>query len=201
MAKTPLQAALQKANRRIKALEKGLETGQVIYVKDTRRMIDTLRDKAELLTNVSTGNLRIGGLQAEDRQRYLNILEQFNRSEIGTISGQKKLLERTRQTFEENYAIDDDTGEPVELSDKYYETLVRVFESDQFQKFKEKYGTYSNAINAMVTESKSYTKALGFLTEVVEDNTGKYLEPGTENLDAKKFLEEWKKYGARKKWS
>lgn len=199
MPKTPLQAALQKANRRIKALEKGLAAGTVIYTRDTRRMIDTLRDKAELLTNVSKGNLRIGGLQAEDRARYLNILTQFNESQIGTITGQRKLLEKTRQAFMENYGYELDEQRKTELTDLQYETLVRIFESDQFQKFKEKYGTYSNAINAMVTESKGYAMALGFLNKVVTDESGRYFEKGSETLDAKQFIEDWKQYGKRRK--
>lgn len=196
-----LRYELAKANRKLKRLEAGLEDGSVIYRRDTEKMIEALRDKAELLTNVSRGNLRIGGLQEADVDRYINILRRFNENELSTITGQKRLLNRTKRSFEENFSY---TGRGknkriYSIPDKYYETLVRIFESDQFKKFKEKYGAYSNAIGAMVMEQRSYESALEFLDMVVNDTSGKFLAKGSENIDAKKFLRAWKSYDKRGK--
>ena len=184
---------LQKANRRIKALERQLAEGKVIYKESTRRMIDTLKDKAAMLTNVSSGSLRIGGLQAEDREKYLNILKAFNDHKIGTLTGQRQLAAETKRKFEETYGTTDAEGNIIPISDEDYEMMVRIFESDQFQRFKEKFGQYSNIINEMAAKPKDYRKAVKYIDKVVNDDTGKFFEKGSETLNARAFIKGWQK--------
>lgn len=181
-----LYAALKKANRKIEMLERYMEqdSSKIKNKQVTRRMIDTLKDKASQLTNVGSGNLRIGGLLPEDRDRYLNILNNFNESPMSSLSGQKQYIEETKRKFEETYS----DGNPI--SEEDYETLVSVFESDTFKKFKEKYGTYSNVINEMAANPKTYKKAINMLSGVNRSTKKYFNNDGT--LNVAQFINRWR---------
>lgn len=181
-----LYAALKKANRKIEVLERYLESdsSKIKNKAVTERMIDALKDKASQLTNVSSGNLRIGGLLPEDRDRYLNILNNFNDSPMSSLSGQKEYIKQSKQRFEETYS----DGTP--LSDEDYDNLVSIFESDTFQKFKEKYGSYSNVINEMAANPKSYRRAVSMISGV-NRATSKY-NNADGSLNVKAFIDRWR---------
>ena len=192
MPKTPLQAELQKANRRIKALERQMEAGQIHYEKSTRRMIETLKDKAAELTGVTHGNLRIGGLQYEDREAYLRILQRFNQSVIGTKTLQEKLMEENKRKFEETYGMTDEDGNVIQMSDAEYENLVDIFESDEFKRFSEKYKTYSGVIAEMVSTQKTYQQATQFLKDIMQPSKEESITHGDGSLDVAAFIDMWK---------
>lgn len=190
MAKPLLYAELQKANRRIKALEKQMAKGELIYVESTRRMIETLKDKAAMLTGVTEGNLRVGKLKPDDRGEFIRILQRFNRSQIGTRTGQRKLLEESKRKFEETYGRTDDEGNVIPMSEQEYETLTSIFESDQFTMFKEKYGTYSGVIAEMAEDPLAYDHAMEFIENALADDERFTNEDGS--LDVEAFIEAWK---------
>lgn len=192
MPKTPLQAELQKANRRIKALERQMEAGEIHYKKTTQRMIDTLKDKAAELTGVTHGDLRIGALQYEDREAYLRILKRFNQSAIGTKTLQEKLMKENKRKFEETYGRMDEDERVIPYSDEEYEELVNIFESDEFGRFTEKYKTYSGVIKEMAANPATYKEATEFLKEMMQPANEDAITHASGALDVDAFIKLWK---------
>lgn len=190
MTKKPIYAEMQKANRRIKRLEKQLQEGKIIYETSTRRLLDTLKDKAAALTGDQSGTIRIGKLKDEDREEFMRILQRFNSSVIGTMSGQKKLIEENKRRFEETYGQTDENGNVIPISDEQYAALVKIFESDQFKKFKEKYGTYSGVVAEMAANPKTYNDAIKFLEDVMRDDEKYTHNDGS--LDVAAYIDAWK---------
>ena len=182
-----LYAALKTANRRIQTLE---ASQNLIYEKTTQNMIDALRDKAAALTNVTEGNLRIGALDAADRDKFLNILDRFNKSNFSTVRGQKSIMKESKRKFEESFGSTVEEGNPIPIDDEVYEELTRVMESDEWSRFSEKYNTYSNVISDMVTNFKSYDKTVNFISEVV--NEGKYMTRGG-GINVRSFINAYRK--------
>lgn len=194
MAMDPMQKELQKANRRIKTLNKYLGSGseKVIYKETTKRMIETLYGKSGQLTNIVSGNLRIGGLQAEDRQEFLNILRRFNSSPLTTLSGQKKLMIENKRKFEETYGQTDEDGNIIPMDEEDYKNLTSILESDDFKMFGEKYGTYRNVIGEMAASPVDYQNAMQVFADIRE-NAAKYQhDDGSLNVGA--FIDKWRSY-------
>lgn len=191
----PMQRELQKANRRIKTLTKYLGQGseRVIYKETTWRMIETLYDKSSYLTNVTSGNLRIGGLSAEDRAEFLNILKRFNSSPLTTLSGQKKLMLENKRKFEETYGQTDENKNVIPMDEEDYKNLTSILESDDFKMFGEKYGTYKNVIGEMAATPVDYGKAMDLLSEV--RRTPAKFEHDDGSLNVKAFINAWKQAG------
>lgn len=188
----PLQRELQKANRRIKTLQKYIDQGskRVVYKKTAQRMIDTLYDKSSYLTNITSGNLRVGGLQAEDREEFLNILKRFNNSPLTTLSGQKKLIQENKRKFEETYGQMDESGNVIPMSDADYENLTGILESDDFKMFGEKYGTYRNVIGEMASSPIDYADAMEIFADISRNPSKYEHSDGGLNVDA--FIKAWK---------
>lgn len=178
-----LYAALKTANRRIQTLE---ASENLIYEKTTQNMINALRDKAAALTNVTDGNLRIGALDAADRDKFLNILDRFNQSKFSTVRGQKSIMKESKRKFEESFGSTDEEGNTIPIDDDVYEELTRVMESDQWSRFSEKYSTYSNVISDMVSNFKGYEKTMNFISEAV--SSGKYMARGG-GINVKAFID------------
>ena len=183
-----LYAALKTANRRIQTLE---SSDNLIYEKTTQNMINALRDKAAALTNVTDGNLRIGALQEEDRDKLLNILDRFNNSKFSTVRGQKSIMKESKRKFEENFGQTDDDGNPIPIDDNVYEELTRVMESDEWQRFSEKYNTYSNVISDMVANPKSYSDTMQFLGTVLSDQSGRYMTKSG-GVNVRNFIKDYR---------
>ena len=184
-----LYAALKTANRRIQTLE---SSDNLIYQKTTQKMIDALRDKAAALTNVTDGNLRIGALQEEDRDKLLNILDRFNNSRFSTVRGQKQIMKESKRKFEENFGQTDDDENPIPIDDDVYEELTKVMESDEWGRFSEKYKTYSNVISDMAANPKSYADTTEFLKTVLTDQSGRYTTKSG-GVNVKNFIKDYRK--------
>lgn len=173
---------IKKANRRKKWIESGSDKN--IYAKQSQALLDEFMEKTSMLTNVSSGSIRIGALRAEDEKMFLNALERFNENPLTTATGQKTVvIQSDYEAFKEEYG---------EISQKDYITLVSVFESDTFQKFKENFGTYSNVIAEMAKDPKSYKKAISMLAGVNRSDkaNGKYATNG--ELNVKAFIDRWR---------
>lgn len=131
----------------------------------------------------------MGGLTEQDEQMYINAVENFLDNPITTYSGQREeILDKQFNTFRENHPslFGDD-----EITRENYADLVRIWESDTFQKFKENFGTYSGVINEMAKNPKDYRRAISFLAGVNRSNkeSGKYATNG--ELNVKAFIDEW----------
>ena len=182
-----LYAALKTANRRIQTLE---ASENLIYEKTTQNMINALRDKAAALTNVTDGNLRIGALDPADREKYLNILDRFNKSNFSTVRGQKSIMKESKRKFEESFGTTDEEGNPIPIDDDVYEELTRVMESDAWSRFSEKYSTYSNVISDMVSNFKGYEKTINFISEAV--SSSKYMAKNG-GINVKAFIDGYRR--------
>lgn len=131
----------------------------------------------------------MGGLAEQDEQMYINALENFLGNPLTTYSGQRDtILDKQYNTFKENHPSlfgDDD------ITRDDYADLVRIWESDTFQKFKENFGTYNGVINEMAKNPKDYRRAISFLAGVNRSNKerGKYATNG--ELNVKAFIDEW----------
>ena len=161
-----------------------------LFSSQTEKMIDTLFEKTAMLNNVTGGRLRMGTLSAEDEERYINALENFLDNPITTYKGQRgEILEKQYNTFMENHPKLFSDGD--EITRDEYADLVKIWESDTFQKFKENFGTYSGVINEMVKNPKDYRRAISFLAGVNRSNkeNGKYANDGV--LDVKAFIDAW----------
>lgn len=184
------RAYIQQLNKRANArIEWARSSKNNLFTTQTEELIETLFDKTSKLNNVSSGRLRMGGLSAQDEQMYINAVENFLENPITTYGGQRgKILDKQFNTFKENHPslFGDD-----ELTKENYADLVRIWESDTFQKFKENFGTYSGVINEMSKNPKDYRRAISFLAGVNRSNKehGKFATNG--ELNVKAFIDEW----------
>ena len=179
----------KKANARIEWARKSKNN---LFTKQTDELIDTLFEKTSMLNNVSGGRLRMGGLSAADEDRYINAIENFLNNPLTTYHGQRvDVLEKGYDTFRENHP---GLFRDNEITRDEYGELVKIWESDTFQKFKENFGAvYSGVINEMAKSPKGYKQAISFLAGVNRSNkeSGKYAQNG--ELDVAAFIREWRK--------
>lgn len=172
-----------KANERIEWLRTSSEN---LFPAQTESMIDALFFKTSMLNNISRGKLRIGALNAEDEDAYINAIENFLADPVTTREGQENaIIDKGFKKFSENHPT-------IEITKNDYIDLVRIWESETFQKFKENFGTYSGVINEMAKSPKEYKKAISFLAGVNRSNKehGKYATDG--ELNVKAFITAWK---------
>ena len=172
---------IKKANRRIEWIESGEKN---LFPKQSRAEADALRFKLGKLNNVNSGKIRIGGLMAEDEQKFIDAINNFLDNPITSYKGQtSEMMDKGYETF---------TQDHYNVSRETYEGLVVIWESDAFQKFKENFGTYSNVIDEMAKNPKSYKKAINMLAGVNRSNktNGKYATNG--DLNVKAFIDRWR---------
>lgn len=172
-----------KANARIEWMRSGDNN---LFPVQTEAMIAALYFKTSMLNNVSHGKLRTGALNAEDEEAYINAVENFLSNPLTTRQGQETdIIDKGFKTFNENHP-------DIDISRSDYADLVKVWESDTFQKFKENFGTYSGVISEMSKNPKDYKKAISFLSGVNRSNKdhGKYATDG--ELNVKAFIDAWR---------
>lgn len=174
---------MKKANRRIEWLRSSKNN---IFSQQSEREIELLYDKMSRLNNVSRGNVRIGALQEEDEEMFYNILKNFVDNPITTYKGQRvDIVDKGFETFKKNHH--------VRISRDDYLSLIKIWESDTFQKFKENFGTYGNVIDEMARHPKDYNKAIRLLSSanrMADKQRSKYTWGG--NLNARAFISAWK---------
>lgn len=176
-----IHGLLKTVNARIDWIKTGKKN---IFTQQSLDLVDTLTDKLSRLNGVTRGNIRIGALQSEDEQLFLNALENFLDNPLTTLKGQKvEILDKGYESF---------TRDHFNVSRETYDNLVKVWESDTFQKFKENFGTYANVIDEMAKNPKSYKKAISMLAGVNRSNKehGRYATNG--ELDVKAFIDRWR---------
>ena len=176
-----LTSLLKRANKRLAILEKNKE--KTIYKKSTENLVNRMLRVSEELTGGQTKHLARGNIKQSDVESYKEALRRFLRSEMSTLRGQKKVMRENKAAFE---------GEFGKISDEDYMTLTHVLESDEFARFKEKYGTYAGVLNDMVANPiKSYDDAINFIKSVNEDDSGTYFTK-TGALNTKAFIDGWR---------
>lgn len=175
---TELNKLLKQVNKR----EQILTTSRnVLYPEQTRAELQRLHRIQEKLTG-TTGAFKRGNIQQGMIPQYKAALQRFLQSDLSTITGQNRIMSSAKAKYEESYGP---------ISDYKYKRLTKLFDSDTFKKFKEKYGTYSNVLDTMGESNISYKKMEDFLQKVVSDNSGKYFSnDGT--LNTKAFETDWK---------
>lgn len=173
-----LNKLLKQVNKREQVLT---SSRNVLYPEQTRAELARLHRIQERLTG-TTGHFKRGNIPNGLIPQYKAALERFLQSDLSTITGQNRIMEKAKARYEESYGP---------ISDYKYKRLTKLFDSDAFKKFKEKYGTYSNVLDTMGSSNISYKKMESFLDSVVKDNSGKYFNnDGT--LNARAFEEDWK---------
>lgn len=137
------------------------------------------------LTNANSDRLRIGGLLAEDEETMKDVLQRFLDNPLTTLHGQRdEIMEKGYETFNRN--------RDFTVSRETYDTLVDIWESDTFQRFKENFEVYSGIINEMAKNPKSYKKAIAMIAGVNRSNksNGRYVHNG--QLDVAAFIDRWR---------
>lgn len=172
-----LNKLLKQVNKREQVLT---SSRNVLYPEQTKAELARLHRIQERLTG-TTGHFKRGNIKNGMIPQYKAALERFLQSDLSTITGQNRIMERNKARYEENFG---------RISDYKYKRLTKLFDSDTFKKFKEKYGTYSNVLETMGSSNISYKKMESFLNKVVEDDSGKYFNrDGT--LNSKVFEKDW----------
>lgn len=132
----------------------------------------------------------MGGLSEQDEQMYINAVENFLNNPLTTYTGQREdILDKQYKTFKENHPK---LFKGKGITRDEYAELVKIWESDTFQEFKENFGlAYTGVINEMAKNPKDYRKAISFLAGVnrADKTKGKYATEG--ELNVKAFIKEW----------
>lgn len=180
--KKPADAELNKLLKQANKREQILTTsGNVLYPEQTRAELQRLHRIQEKLTG-TTGHFKKGNITQGMIPQYKAALRRFLESDLSTITGQNRIMQSAKAKYEESYGP---------ISEYKYKRLTKLFDSDTFKKFKEKYGTYSNVLDTMGQSNISYKKMEGFLQKVVADNSGKYFSSDG-SLNTKAFETDWK---------
>ena len=166
MAKKKIRQADPELNRLLKAVNKREQilttSANVLYPEQTRAELARLHRIQEKLTG-TTGHFKRGDITAGQIPAYKAALQRFLQSDLSTITGQNRVMQSAKAKYEESYG---------EISEENYKKITKLFDSDIFKKFKEKYGTYSNVLNTMGSSSLSYSRMKSFIDAMVEDDTG-----------------------------
>lgn len=185
MTKKKIRQADPELNRLLKAVNKREQilttSSNVLYPEQTRAELARLHRIQEKLTG-TTGHFKRGDITAGQIPAYKAALQRFLQSDLSTITGQNRIMQSAKAKYEESYG---------EISDYKYKRLTKLFDSDAFKKFKEKYGTYSNVLETMGSSNISYKKMEGFLEAVVADDSGRYFSSDG-SLNTKAFETDWK---------
>ena len=153
---------LNKLLKQVNKREQVLTTSRnVLYPEQTRAELSRLHRIQERLTG-TTGHFKRGNIQNGMIPQYKAALQRFLQSDLSTITGQNRIMERAKARYEEDYG---------EISDADYKKLTKLFDSDQFKKFKEKYGTYSNILDTLGNSKLSYSRMKSFIDAMVQDDT------------------------------
>ena len=176
-----ISALVKRANERIKWVRNSKKNR---FKQQSMDAVEHVLEYTGRLNNSNADRLRVGGLRAEDEQLFKNALDNFLSDPTTTYSGQQnEIIEKGYESFQKNFfKVDRDT----------YEGLVDIWESDTFQKFKENFGTYSNVIDEMAKNPKSYRKAISMISGVNRSNkeNGRYVHNGQLDVDA--FIKRWR---------
>ena len=177
-----IRSMIKRANERIKWVR---DSKNNRFTTQSNDLVDELLEKTGKLNNSNADRLRMGALSQEDEQLYANAVQNFLDNPLTTQHGQQaEIIDRGWESFNENrnFHVDRET----------YESLVDIWESDTFQKFKENFGTYANVIDEMAKNPKSYRRAINMLAGVNRSNktNGKYANEG--QLDVSAFIKRWR---------
>ena len=171
-----LNALLKKANKRIETLNRSYNN---IYQQQVNDMIARLERTAENLTG-TTGRLKRGNIAEANIPKYKRALNAFLESDMSTITGQNRIMNKAKAAYEANYGP---------ISEEDYKTLTSVFESKEFQMFKEKYQQYDNVTKGLTAAASKYDyeEMILKLQEVLEEPETYSYQDGS--LNVRKFME------------
>lgn len=168
MAKRKIRQVDTELNRLLKQVNKReqiLTTSRnVIYLEQTRAELQRLHRIQEKLTG-TTGHFKRGNITNGLIPQYKAALQRFLQSDLSTITGQNRIMERAKAKYEEDYGA---------ISEEDYKKLTKLFDSDQFKKFKEKYGTYSNILDTLGNSKLSYSRMKSFIDVMVQDDSNMF---------------------------
>ena len=172
---------IKRANERIKWIRNSKKN---LYRKESFEAVEQVLEYTGRLNNSNADRIKISGLRYEDEELFENVLENFLNNPVTTLRGQREEIQgKGYKSFTQNF---------FKVTPSTYEGLVRIFESDTFQKFKENFGTYSNVIDEMAKNPKTYRKAISMIAGVnrATKTESKYVHNGQLDVDA--FIKRWR---------